>query len=59
MEQSIISGWWNEKFAREKKLRPVAHYLKTKDDKKPIDEARMDYLELKASMGGVKHGDTR
>jgi len=48
---AIIEAWYTEYMHRQKRLKGLEFYLKTKDDK-PIEESKKDYFELKEIMGG-------
>lgn len=48
---TIAAAWWQEYFAREKRLKPLRHYLKPPKDPKPVEERRREYEDLKVRLG--------
>ena len=50
--QAMAAGWWAERFAREKRLKSLDYYLNMDKNKRPTEEVKMEYMELKATLGG-------
>lgn len=50
-QQAMVAGWWAEKFAREKRLKGLQHYMDRPDSRKPAEEVRSDYHDLKSTLG--------
>ena len=47
---TIARAWWAERFARERRLRPLEKYLTPKKKTKNIDEIRKEYQDLRARL---------